>query len=353
MKKTRLILYLITIVFIFLSCVNPGLLVHANLNEPPPFGDFEPFIDGSNQEWAIEMLSISDNSEEKIRYYKFLLRAYTFLMRYDEQNYNREYYEVKELWLDFLEVTTCDDIEQILEDKTWTIDIFYPLERPFTLTLDEFTQVFLTFKDANPQFMSHPMFTDIISPFGISCDIGVTPGLSVKAYWAFAERRQEAYHNFIDAFEPIPWQPRSNLGVRNEQPVIIHISSYQGEVTEETWNNIELLENYESNQGTEASRANLILLFFLGVAVLLVINISSIRHRKTVEEPEIHVQSFELNELEKKINIESMITIHCDFCGARNNIVKGKSEICPYCDCIIRDYLSKPLVKNLKQNIKT
>jgi hypothetical protein len=338
MKKNRPIYYLLIIVFIFLGCVNPRLQVQASHNEAPPFGDIEPFIDGSDQEWAIEKLSLFDNSKEKIRYYNFLLYAYTFLMRYDEQNYNREYYEVKELWLDFLEGTTCDHIEQILEDETWTIDIFYPLERPFALTLDEFTQVFLIFKDANPQFMSHPMFTDIISPVGSSCDIGVTPGLSVKAYWAFAERRQEAYQYFVDTFEPIPWQPSSNLGVWSEQPVIIHVSSYQGEVIEETWNNIELLENYESNQGMEASRVNPILLFILGVAVLLVINISAIRHRKTAEETEIHVQPFEPKELDNKINIESMITIHCDFCGARNNIVKGSSEICPYCDCIISEY---------------
>jgi hypothetical protein len=336
MEKTRPILYLLIIALLFLSFVRPELQVLANHNAPPPLGDIEPFIDGSNQEWAIEMLSMSDNSEEKIRYYNFLLHAYTFLMRYDEQDYIQEYYFVKGLWLDFLEEIPEDDIEQMLEDEAWYIDIFYPIERPFALTHDELVDVYFTFRDANPQFMSHPMFVEFSVPVNMMCDIGGTPGIVVKAYWAFAERRQEAYHHFIDTFEPIPWQPGGHLEAWNYQPPItIDVHPDQDVIVEQRYIN-ETPVNSESNQGEETSRRNLILIFALGAMVLLVISISATRHRKAGIEPEIHVEPPELEEVEET-NTDSMVTINCDFCGARVNIVKGKSEKCPYCDCIIRE----------------
>ena len=365
MKKTRLIPYLFIAALLFLSCVTPVVQVQAEHSEPSSLFDIEPFIDGSNQEWAIEMLSMFDNSEEKIRFYDFLLHAYTFLMRYDGHNYTHEYYNVRDQWLSFLEEIPSNDIEQMLEDEAWTIDIFYPIERPFDLSLDEFIHVYFTFIDANPQFMSHPMFAEIMVPVSIPCDVGRTPGINVLAYWAFAERRQEAYQHFINTFEPIPWEPGRYLGVWSDYPVIIHVPPDQEEeemeVAEESEEAEELEEieeieeleeteeleeeweddndSYEesgNDQDQAASRQNLILFSILGAILLLAITIFVIIRRKAGKEPEIHVEPFEHEEQGEKSSSESMITINCEFCGARINVAKGKSQKCPYCDCIIK-----------------
>ena len=352
MEKNRLIPYLLIVALLFLGCVAPIVQVQANHNEPLLLFEIEPFIDGSNQEWAIEILSMSDNSKEKIRYYDFLLHAYTYLMRYDEQDYMREYYDVKELWLGWIENYPNEtaeqqdahhDIEQMLEDEAWAIDIFYPVERPFALTHDESTDVFFTFVDANPQFMSHPMFAQIIPPVGLTCDDGITPGITVLAYWAFAERRQGAYEYFIDTFEPIPWEPGRHLGEWSDHPIIIHVSPDQIETTgvrelegaEEPGGNNVLTEDSENHQGQTVLRRNLILLSTLGALLLLATTIFVTKRKKTSRESEIRVDTLEDEKQETESNARPMVTVTCNFCGARVNVVIGKSQKCPYCDCIV------------------
>ena len=366
MKKTRLILYLFIAVLLFLSCVIPIVPVQANHIESPSLYEIEPFIDGSNQEWAIEIFSQFDNSEEKIRLYNFLLQAYTYLMIYDRQDYLEEYYFVKGLWLEWTEdypnenarqQEAHDRINQLLDDEAWFINIFYPLERPFDLTGDEFVQVFFTFRDANPQFSSHPMFAEIAIPVTYEGEDGLTPGIVILAYWAFEDRRQKAYEYFLNTFEPVPWQPGDFWGDWSNQqppPAIIHVSpdTEEWEDVEELEDTEELRDNNdpsresENDQDQTALRRNLILLSTLGASLLLAITIFVTRRRKPSEEPEIHEEIPEQKEQEKKVNIDSMITINCKFCGARVNIVKGKSQKCPYCDCIISDTIKTNVIKD-------
>ena len=338
---------------------------HANHNESSSFFDIEPFIDGSNQEWAMEMLSMFDNNDEKIRLYSFLLHAYTYLMKFDEQDFLEEYYFVKELWLKWLrdspnetaeEQESHRDIEQIIEDEGWVIDIFYPLERPFTLTSNEFIDVFFVFVDANPQFLEHPMFADMIIPVTHLCEVGISPGITIFSYWAFADRRQEAYQHFINTFDPIPWQPGRHFdGWDNHPPVIIDVFPVQRNVDDpeelvitDTWKELQNLEDaeglednsdsfedYENHQNQENPRRNLILFSTLGAFLLLATTILVAKGKRGNQETEILEEVDEHKEQEQEVNTDSMITINCDFCGARVNVIKGKSQKCPYCDCII------------------
>lgn len=309
---------------------------------------------------------MSDNSHETIRLYDFLLHGYTYLMRVDEQDYLEEYYSVKEQWLGWLrdssnetaeEQEAHSDIEQMIEDEGWAIDIFYPLERPFALTSVEFIDVFFIFIDANPQFMSHPMFADMIIPVTRQCEMGISPGITIFAYWAFADRRQEAYQQFMDSFEPIPWQPGRRFGGwNNHPPVIIDVFPGQVDVGDAEdiviTNTLEELQNLEDAEGLrdnndsiedrenypeqDVLRRNLILVSTLGAFLLLATTIFVTKRKRANQEPGIHEEIDEHKEQGQEGNTDSMITINCDFCGARVNVVKGKSQQCPYCDCIIR-----------------
>lgn len=129
---------------------------------------------------------ISGNAE-KMRLYDFLFQAHTYLMHYDMRDFTYEYDFVKGLWLDFLEEIPSEDVRTMLANEKWIIDIYFPLEEPFRLSYEEFLEAFFYFLEANPQF-----FLARIVPVVWECDIGLTPWLSIYAYWAFAERRQEA-----------------------------------------------------------------------------------------------------------------------------------------------------------------
>ena len=355
MKKNRLTLYLLIVVLLFLGCATPIVQIQASHSETSSLYEVEPFIDGSNQEWAMDIFSQFDNGEEKIRLYNFLLQAYTYLMIYDRRDYLEEYNHVKELWLGWVEdypdetarqQEAHDEINQLLDDEAWIIDISYPLERPFDLTDDEFVQVFFTFRDANPQFSNHPMFAEIAIPVTYRCENGLNPRISILAYWAFEDRRQEAYEYFRNTFEPVPWQPRDFWGEWSNQqppPVIIHVSPDQVETAgvgelegaEEPGGNNDSSEDSEHDQGQATLRRNLILFSTLGAFLLLVTTIIVIRRKKASKEPDVSEESLEEKKQETEINAKPMVTVTCNFCGARINVVKGKSQKCPYCDCII------------------
>ena len=184
----------------------------------PSFGNIEPYTIGSNQEWALWALSQLDNSTEKIRLYNFLLRAHTYLLIYDDRDYTDEYYFVKNQWLSFLEEIPCENVRLMLDDENWTIDIWYPLESPFQLSCEEFLQTYLYFLDANPQF-----FLSRIVPVTMHCDAGLTPGISISAYWAFANRRQEAYNNIQNTFDAFKFHLENTIDTNNQFHVVRYV----------------------------------------------------------------------------------------------------------------------------------
>jgi hypothetical protein len=128
--------------------------------------------------------------------YDYLLRAYTYLLFYDIDDYMEEYYKVKGMWVGFIEENPYEDIdvlkeiEEMLDGETWTIEIWYSMEHPFLLNHGDFLEVYFIFEEANPQFFNNLIFIDRIAPVTFTCDVGLTPGISVKAYWALGYRRQ-------------------------------------------------------------------------------------------------------------------------------------------------------------------
>ena len=185
-------------------------IIATVLERESVFDKIEPYTVGSNQEWALWALSQLDNSAEKIRLYNFLLRAHTYLMLYDERDLTTEHRTVKNQWLNFLEEIPSEQVREMLDDENWTIDIWYPLEKPFRLSQEEFLQTYWYFSDANPQF-----FMNRIIPVTMSCDIGLTPGLSISAYWAFAERRQETYNNIQNTFDVFRLRMERSIDTNN------------------------------------------------------------------------------------------------------------------------------------------
>jgi len=188
------------------------------INLTPNFENIVPYTVGSNQEWGLRTLSQLDNSAEKIRLYNFLLRAHTYLLIYDRHDYIDEYNFVKNLWLDFLEEIPSEQIRHMLDDENWTIDISYPLETPFNLNNEEFVQTYHYFQDANPQF-----FLTRTIPVTIQCDVGLTPWISISAYWAFADRRQDAYNNIQDMFNDFKSQMHNDIDVTNPYHVVRYV----------------------------------------------------------------------------------------------------------------------------------
>jgi len=124
--------------------------------------------------------------EEKTRLYDFLFDAHTYLLT-DDRDFIDEYHAVKNQWLGSM---SCFDEEaqlrlwEMIEEESWTIDIAFPLEVPFKLSHDEFVLVYFNFTSNNPQFHLNQ-----IVPLTMSCESGLTPHISLPAYYAFAYRR--------------------------------------------------------------------------------------------------------------------------------------------------------------------
>ena len=124
--------------------------------------------------------------EEKTRLYDFLFEAHTYLLT-DDRDFIDEYHAVKNQWLGSM---SCFDEEaqpqlwEMIEEESWTIDIAFPLEVPFKLSHDEFVLVYFNFTSNNPQFHLNQ-----IVPLTMSCESGLTPHISLPAYYAFAYRR--------------------------------------------------------------------------------------------------------------------------------------------------------------------
>ena len=198
--------------------------VQQPIELPFKYSDFwsiELYTVGSNQEWAFWALSQLVNSEEKIRLYDFLMRANTYLLRYDMNNYVEEYNFTKNLWLGFLEEIPSEDVELMLDDENWLIDITFPVDKPFRLSNDEFIQTYLYFKDANPQF-----FLNFSVPSHMACDEGLTPIITVSAYWAFASRRQEAYGNIQYMFDAFKQQMKGSIDINNQYQVVRYVYAH-------------------------------------------------------------------------------------------------------------------------------
>jgi len=133
--------------------------------------------------WEASQLEFN---EEHYRLYNFLYDAFTQIME-DGKDYIDEYNFSKNIWLeampDFDEETQIR-IWQMIHDEEWTIDIAFPLDVPFKLSNHEFVLVYLNFEITNPQFHINQ-----IIPMTIGCDEGLTPYISLPAYYAFANRR--------------------------------------------------------------------------------------------------------------------------------------------------------------------
>ena len=232
--------------FVVTACDTKDGIQHVNgtpeaPEHAPGFESVVPYTTGSNQEWALSALSQLGNSAEKIRLYNFFLRAHTYLMIYDKNDYVEEYEFVRNLWLDFLEKYHVEDIRLMLDDENWTIDIWYPLNEPFRLTQDEFLVVYWYFRDANPQF-----FLNKIAPVTMRCDLGLTPGISVSAFWAFAERRQETYNNIQKMFDDFVAQMSRYVDINNNVRVLMYLHEYMARIDTDNFD-----EGYVTREETD------------------------------------------------------------------------------------------------------
>jgi len=250
MKKFYNILIIICIVFALLAFDSNRL--YAATNELT-FNDIEPYTTGSNQEWALWTLKQLNNSAEKIRLYDFLLRAHTFLMIYDQQDFIEEYYFVKSLWINAMvnfDEATLNKIQLMIDDENWTIDIAYPLERPFQLSHYEFIIVYRYFTNANPQF-----FLNQLIPGIKQTDEGLIPLISIPAYYAFAERRHKIYKNILYSLDEFNLQMQQSVDINNELCIIKYVHSYVSTI-------LSINFEYEEHISREQYAANTTILGF-------------------------------------------------------------------------------------------
>ncbi|MCL2367443.1 MAG: hypothetical protein FWC72_00460 [Oscillospiraceae bacterium] len=188
------------------------------------FETIELYTRGSNQEWALWALSQLENSGEKIRLYEFLMRAHSFLMVYDLHDYLAEYNEVKSQWTDALpdfDEESRESIELMLDDEHWGVDIVFPLDAAFQLTMEEFLSVYFYFTDANPQF-----FLNLIVPGVRHDEDGLVPYITLPAYYVFADRRQAAYHNVLEMFADFAQTMSQSVDMTDEFAVVRYVYSY-------------------------------------------------------------------------------------------------------------------------------
>ena len=238
--------------------VTQNITLYANwieiATEEPLFENAAQYTTGSNQEWALWALSQLDNSAEKIRLYNYLLKAHTYLLVYDKQDYIGQYNAIKNMWLaalpDFDEEIRAQ-LQLMLDDENWTIDIEYPLENPFKLNLEEYLQVYFYFADANPQFFLNP-----IVPYARNYDTGfIEPILSIPAYYAFADRRRETYHNIYNKFNNFKLQLELSIDMNNQYHVVKY--AYDHVIGA-------LNYNYENYYSREQNDMNLTILGYFG-----------------------------------------------------------------------------------------
>lgn len=203
----------------------------TKVGDEPDFESVKLYTAGSNQEWALSALSELDNSSEKIRLYNYLLRAHTYLLLYDKQDYTDQYNFWKNQWQnalpDFDEEIQAN-LRQMLDDENWTIDIVYPLENPFKLSLEEFLQVYFYFTDANPQFF----LGRIVASFTLNSNSELLPAITVPAYYAFVVRRQETFNNILYAFDYFKWQLTNSIDISNQYNVVKYVYDHLVETLE-------------------------------------------------------------------------------------------------------------------------
>jgi len=202
-------------------------VLYEPLDVPRSFETIALYTAGSNQEWALQQLLQMENSEEAVRLYEFLMRAHTYLMRYDARDYMDEYYFVKNIWLDAMpdfDEESQTRLQKMIDGETWSIDISYPVERPFRLSFDEVIAVCSYFRKANPQF-----FLNIYLPAVLTTNHGQIPIITIPAYYAFAERRQEVYQNITNAFDSFKEQMAQNIDMYNQVEILEYVFAHVNE----------------------------------------------------------------------------------------------------------------------------
>ena len=202
------------------------------------FEQIEPYTVGSNQEWALWALAQLENSEEKIRLYNFFLRAHTYLLVYGNHDFMEEYVFVHNKWANSFNSPGFDrqarrEITEMINDEAWNIDIRFPLDEPFRLSAEEVQKVRLYFKDANPQFFLNHAYLSSHR----YCDIGITPYITVVAYWAFAHRRQDVYNRLKNMFDEFYQQMVSTIDIRSDYYVVRHVYNHVVNTLRYNWGN--------------------------------------------------------------------------------------------------------------------
>jgi hypothetical protein len=91
------------------------------------------------------------------------------------------------------------------------------------ITRSEFAA--LVVADANPQF-----FLNQIVPVTIISDTSLTPGISVPAYYAFANRRQVVYSNIQNSFEGFMLKLEKSVDISNQDEVVKYVYDHMIEV---------------------------------------------------------------------------------------------------------------------------
>ena len=245
------------------TCPADSRIVDINIAKgitpPPPPIDIEgvtPYTEGSYQEWVLSSLAQLDKSEEKIRLYNYLLKAFTYVQIHDKKDYTAEYYEGKALMEIDLQNTTNEAVRKrlqlALDDENWLIYCKYPVEKPFQLTHDEIREVCEYLYYGN-----HAIFLNRGTPRLFDSADGQSMGVMIPAYYALAERRQKTHKKIIDGFDSFKSQlEKAKVDINNRYEVakyvyndVIQTVEYDGQIYPDNYVPREMVENRETILG--------------------------------------------------------------------------------------------------------
>ena len=163
----------------------------------------EPYLDGSHavvQEWVKESLAKLDPKGEMFRFYEYLLKARTYQMLHDKDDYEKEYNRTKKFWQDWLDNPSHnatpaerESVKNQLGDDNWQVTIQYPSKESFNLNEDKILQVNKYLRAANPQF-----FLGRNTSY-LSAD-GRFVTFDMPTYYLSADNRKKTHKKILDGF---------------------------------------------------------------------------------------------------------------------------------------------------------
>ena len=209
------------------TCDADSRIVDITIEEgvvpPLDIDKVEPYTEGSNQEWVLWALAQVGDSAEKIRLYNYLLRAHTYLMRDDKNDYTAEYNAGKaDLELRIKNAsneTTRKILQAMLNDENWPIECRYPVKNPFRADYETMRQVGDYLRDASPQFFLYAQLPRLYDAAN-----GQSVGLGIPAYYAFANRRQQTHEKILNGFNSFKSQlEKAKVNTNNRYDVAKYV----------------------------------------------------------------------------------------------------------------------------------